>query len=940
MIKNLSFFLYIFFHFTSDYILKGLLYLMGINGKGRFAGKRKIVGRKYSKDKIRKKDRADKSGKAGGGAPTGTKAKADEAAPTGTKAKAGEAIPTGTKAKADEATQTEKVKAKAKAASGTMITGLKTEEVNKRVEQGLVNRTNITTDKSTWDIVRANVLTYFNLIFLIISVLLCVVGSFRNLTFLPVVVINTVVGIVQELRAKHVLDKMNMLNAPHSMVIRDGVQARILSEELVKDDCILLKAGDQICADAEVIEGEISVNEALLTGEADEIKKAIGSELLSGSFVVSGQCYARLNCVGEESYISKLTAEAKAMGDGEQSGMLRSLNQLVKWVGIIIIPVAAALFGQAYFVNQETFKTSVVSMIAAVIGMIPEGLYLLTTIALALSTIRLAQVQVLLHGMKSIETLARVDVLCVDKTGTITEPGMQVSRILPSNYNQEHRMEIPEIERLLTEYAAAVQDDNATMQAIREYTVSLPEAQPEENRIPLAVTPFSSSRKYSTVSFGEAEYILGAPEFVMGVSDEKVAEEIDPYLKKGYRILMLGKACGNGGKREQTGSAEGKGDDGLPENADNAENVHQREVIPLGYVVLTNPIRKNAEDTFRYFREQGVVVKVISGDHPAAVSEVASLAGIESADRYIDASTLLDDADIEEAVEKYTVFGRVTPKQKQLLVKALQKAGHMVAMTGDGVNDILAMKDADCSVAMASGSEATAQAAQVVLLDSDFAHMPEVVLEGRRVVNNIQRSASLFLVKNIFSLLLAVFSVFFAITYPLEPSQVSLIGMFTIGIPGFLLALEPNKDRIKGKFMRNVLVKALPAGLTDVMAVGTLVVCGEAFALPKADIATASTMLLAVVGFMILGKISYPLNPMKWAILLGNIAGLLFCGIFLGQLFAMSAMSEICILLMVVFAFASEALFRYLTLITEKARALYVARKSWRDWIIFKIWNV
>ncbi len=793
--------------------------------------------------------------------------------------------------------------------------GLTMEEVNERVEQGLVNLTDITTDKSVWKIIQTNTLTYFNLIFLIITVLLCVVGSYRNLTFLPIIIINTGAGIVQELRAKRTLDKMNMLNAPHSIVVRDGVQSQILSQELVKDDCVLLRAGNQICADGVVIQGSISVNEALLTGEADEIKKETGSKLLSGSFVVSGQCYAKMECVGKESYISRLTAEAKAMGEGEQSGMLRSLNQLVKWVGIIIIPVAAILFAQAYYVNKESFGVSIVSMIAAIIGMIPEGLYLLTTISLALSTLKLAQVKVLLHGMKSIETLARVDVLCVDKTGTITEPDMKVVRILPGGNAQESEEEIHELENLLADYAAAVQDDNSTMEAIRAYIADSSAGQREKKRKPESVIPFSSSRKYSMVSFGDGNYVLGAPEFVMGERYELISEEIAPYLQKGYRVLMIGKS------QQQ-------------------EHLAAEEITPLGYVILANPIRKNAKETFDYFRSQGVTVKVISGDHPASVSEIAKQAGIENAEQYIDVSTLLTDEEVEDASGKYTVFGRVTPSQKQTLVKALQKSGHTVAMTGDGVNDILAMKDADCSVAMASGSEAAAQAAQVVLLDSDFAHMPDVVLEGRRVVNNIQRSASLFLVKNIFSFLLALFSVFSAMTYPLEPSQVSLIGMFTIGIPGFLLALEPNKNRIEGNFMKNVLLKAFPAGLTDVIAVGALVVCGKAFALPKSDIATAATMLLAIVGFMILGKISKPFNSMKYGILAINIVGLLFCGVFLGNLFAISEMSPIVILIMIVFAFAAESLFRYLTLMTEKIRKVYSERKAWRDFIIYKIWNV
>lgn len=782
--------------------------------------------------------------------------------------------------------------------------GLTAGEVEERIAQGFVNRADITTDKTTAQIVKSNLFTYFNLIFLILAVLLCLVSSYRNLTFLPVVIGNTVIGILQELRAKRVLDRMNMLNAPHAVAVRDGVQSSLPSEELVRDDVVVLCAGDQICADAKVLEGNVSVNESLLTGEADEIRKDPGSALLSGSFVVSGQCLARLERVGEASYISKLTAQAKAMGSGEQSEMVRSINQLVKWVGILIIPVGAILFSQAYFMNGETIRTSIVSMIAALIGMIPEGLYLLTTAALALSTVRLAEQKVLLHDMKSIEALARVDVLCVDKTGTITQPGMEVVEILPRGTGQD-------LERLLADYAAAIEDNNATMEAIRAYTAALSGKEPSGEK--LSTLPFSSSRKYSAVRFPDGEYVLGAPEFVMRENYGSISEEITPYLKKGYRVLVIGlcEAAASDGSLPMD-TAESQSLDSLAEGLSG-------KVRPLGYVILSNPIRENAVETFAYFKEQGVDVKVISGDNPETVSEVARRAGIEGAERFVDAGALESEEGLSAAASQYTVFGRVTPKQKQLLVQALQKSGHTVAMTGDGVNDILAMKDADCSVAMASGSEAATQAAQVVLLDSDFAHMPSVVWEGRRVVNNIQRSASLFLVKNIFSLLLALFSAVLAITYPLEPSQVSLIGMFTIGLPGFLLALEPNRERIQGHFIRNVLLKALPAGLTDVVAVGALVICGQAFSLPKEDIATASTLLLAVVGFMILGKISYPFNRMKWGILLLNMFCLVFSGFFLNGLFAMSAMSRICILLLVVFAFAAESLFRYLSLMVERA---------------------
>ncbi len=839
------------------------------------------------------------------------------------------------------------------------LSGLTAKEVEERMAGGLANVTHITTDKTTGQIVASNLFTYFNLIFLILAVLLCLVGSYRNLTFLPVVIGNTVIGILQELRAKRVLDKMNMLNAPHAVAVRDGRQIRLPSEELVQDDVVLLSAGDQICADAKVLSGNLSVNESLLTGEADEIRKEAGCDLLSGSFVVAGQCLARLERVGDASYISRLTAQAKALGSGEQSEMVRSINQLVKWVGILIIPVGAILFSQAYFMNRETLRTSIVSMIAAVIGMIPEGLYLLTTAALALSTIRLAGRSVLLHDMKSIEALARVDVLCVDKTGTITEPGMQVAEVLCRDSVEDPPRaqalsgaggNLRELDLLLADYAAAIEDNNATMQAIREYVTGLSQREDlgegiGENacpaadqaapapRIPLATLPFSSSRKYSAVRFSDGEYVLGAPESVMGEDYPSIAGEIGPYLKKGYRVLVMGKCrdavtgmsmipepeddeC-----RQAPNQAAEKTthmSDAMSQQSPQAHSLPER-VCPLGYVILSNPIRENARETFAYFKEQGVHVKVVSGDNPETVSEVARRAGIEGAERFVDAGTLQSEEELAAAANQYTVFGRVTPGQKQLLVQALQKSGHTVAMTGDGVNDILAMKDADCSVAMASGSEAAAQAAQVVLLDSDFAHMPNVVWEGRRVVNNIQRSASLFLVKNIFSLLLALFSAVLAITYPLEPSQISLIGMFTIGLPGFLLALEPNRERIEGHFIRNVLLKALPAGLTDVLAVGALVVCGQALSLPKEGIATASTMLLAVVGFMILGKISYPFNRMKWGILALNLFCLAFSGLFLGKLFAISAMSEICILLMVVFGFAAESLFRYLSMAVEWA---------------------
>ena len=761
--------------------------------------------------------------------------------------------------------------------------GLTAAEVNARIEAGKINIADDSSDRTTGKIIRDNLLTYFNLIFLVITVLLCIAGAFRDLTFLPIIIGNILIGIVQELRAKKTLDKMKILNAGHAVVIREGKRQKVTAEELVIDDLVWLSSGDAICADSVVVSGEITVNESMLTGEADGIVKKENEELLSGSFVVSGEGYARLTRVGNDSYISKLTNEAKALKKGEESEMIRSINMFVKVIGIIIIPMSVILFVQAFVFRNASFRTSITSMVASIIGLIPEGLYLLTTLALAVSMMKLAKDKVLLHDMKSIESLTRVDVLCVDKTGTITKPEMTVTEIVSCDDSMNE---------VFTDYVMSSIDNNATAVALKKYLND--NNVMNGKRTASKVYPFNSTVKYGAMAFDGDFYVLGAPEFIIKTGFNNLKDDISQYTTKGYRVIVLAKA-------------ESLTRDGVIDG----------EILPLGFVVLANEIRDNAVETFTYFKEQGVAIKVISGDNPATVSEVARQAGIENAEKYVDASTLTDNLMISEAIAKYTVFGRVTPKQKQQFVKALKMQGHTVAMTGDGVNDILALKDADCSVAMASGSEATAQAAQIVLLDSDFSRMPEIVLEGRRVVNNVQRSASLFLVKNIFSLLLTIFSTVLMISYPLMPSQVSLISMFTIGIPGFLLALEPNKSRIKGHFLGNVLLKALPAGLTDFFAVSALVICGHVFNIPSTDIATASTLLIAVVGFMIMIKISHPFNKFKYGILALNIFGLIFCGLFLDSLFAMSDMSNICILLTIVFGFAAESMFRYITIFVE-----------------------
>ena len=771
--------------------------------------------------------------------------------------------------------------------------GLTEEQVRTRVENGWTNEEVAPPALTTKEIIHKNVFTYFNLIFLVLAILLCIVGSFRNLTFLPVIIANTMIGIIQEIRAKRVLEKLNMLNAPHAEVVRDGNVRKIDAIDLVIDDIVIFGAGNQICADAEVEEGEVRVNESLLTGESDENSKRRGDTLLSGSFIVSGKCHARLTSVGEDSYISRLTLEAGAMPEGEQSEMMRSLDRLVKVVGIALIPIGIVLFVQGFFFNGESFRESIVSMVAAVIGMIPEGLYLLASVAMVVSAMRLAKKRVLLHDMKSIETLARVDVLCVDKTGTITENSMCVNKVVRAKGYEEETM--PPLEEMIGDFVKEMEADNATMAALKEFFKENSGKKPDK------VIPFSSTVKYSGVIYGEDAYVLGAPEFVLRKMFSEHQDKINQFAEKGYRVLVFAKY------------------DGIPDG-----KALTGEANPLGYILLLNKVRKEAPSTFAFFEQQGVEIKVISGDNPLTVSETAKQAGIRNAERYIDARELKTEEELEEAARNYTVFGRVVPEQKRQLVHALKRQGRTVAMTGDGVNDVLALKDADCSVAMASGSDAAAQASQVVLLESDFSKMPEVVLEGRRVVNNIQRSASLFLVKNIFSFLLSLFSLAFMITYPLEPSQVSLITMYTIGIPAFFLALQPNKDIIRGHFLTNVVLKALPAGLTDVIAVGALVVFGQTFDVPASDISTAATMLLAIVGFMILYRICQPMNLFRRVIWIGCVVGMLGCSIFLPDLFAITGMSTKCIMLFVVFSIATEPVLRYLTRFVEWIREGYI----------------
>lgn len=771
--------------------------------------------------------------------------------------------------------------------------GLTAEQVHQRKAAGLDNRPPKPPSKSVWEIVRDNTFTYFNFIFLILAGLIIYAGTYRDITFMPIIVANTLIGIIQELRSKRVLDKLSVMNQPSTKVIRDGCEITVPSKDVVLDDIAIFRAGDQISADAEVIDGIVAVNESLLTGEADEIIKNPGDSLMSGSFIVSGSCRARLQKVGADSYISRLTIQAKKAKKGEQSEMIRSLNRIVKMTGIIIIPIGIALYCQQHFFENNSVSSSIQGMVAAIIGMIPEGLFLLASTTLAISTLRLATGKVLVHDMKCIETLARVDTLCVDKTGTITEGKMSVSGFEPVGEMTEEAI-VP----LISDFASAQSADNATMMAVKNFFRS-----PTGRRV-ITSTGFSSEFKYSSTTLESGAYIMGAPEFLLGNSVSDFEELISSYSRQGCRVLVFGRYDGTPDGKRLTGKTE-----------------------PLAFVILSNPIRKSAPETFKFFADQGVEIKVISGDNPLTVSEVARRAGIAGAENYIDASTLETEGAIEDAVLHYTVFGRVTPEQKRKFVCAMKKAGRTVAMTGDGVNDVLALKEADCSVAMASGSDAAAQASQLVLLESDFAKMPDVVMEGRKVVNNLERSGSLFLVKNIFSLIMSVITLIFGITYPLKPAHISLVSMFTIGLPGLCLSQIPNKELIKGKFMTNILLKALPAGLTDAIIVAAMIFFGNIFNSSQADISTASTILLSVVGMMIVFRISKPMNTIKWGI--WAICGILLTlsMVFLGGFFSVSGMSVQCILLCVNFGIIAEPTLRYLTMLIEGIRNFFTVKK-------------
>lgn len=754
--------------------------------------------------------------------------------------------------------------------------GLSLSEVEKRTEEGRVNIPVTSSTKTVKKIVQENVFTYFNFIFLFIAAVLIAVGSYKELTFLLVIAANTAIGIVQELLSKKKLDKLTLLAREEVQTVREGKLIKVPADELVEGDLVYFSGGDQVCADSEILEGEIQVNEALVTGEAEEIGKKRGDELLSGSFVVSGECYGRLTRVGEASYGAKLALEAKKAGKRKQPGMMKSLNYLLFVIGIVIIPVAVMMYFRQTRGLMLPVKTGVENTAAAIIGMIPEGLYLLVNVALAVSVGRLATKKVLVQDLKCTETLARVTTLCVDKTGTITDSKMSVTQVI---YLREEA-----IKDTLRDFAGNMPEDNETMKAVKAYFKP-----GRKYRKASKIETFSSEKKYSFACFGENEdCYLGAPDILYPNQEDSLRTLIEEHTSQGERVLLF-----------------------------------MKQGVPEALLLLKNQIRESAKETFSYFKENGVAVKVISGDYPATVSAVAKEAGIEGAENYVDASTLETEKDIREAVKKYTVFGRVKPEQKQQIVKALQKAGHTVAMTGDGVNDILALKAADCSIAMAEGSEAAAKVSDLVLMNSDFSSMPQVVAEGRRVINNIERTASLYLVKNIFSLFMAIISIIAVFEYPLVPSQLTLLSMVTIGFPSFVLALEPNEAPVSGRFLRNVLYKAAPTAITDILIILGVMLFKSAFSIESAQSSTVAILLLIAAGFHMVWKIT-DAGSIRQIALLASM-GVLLAAIlyFVPEMFSIAPLNFGSFLVLAVFAMLIPSFHYVLTKLRKKIKNLF-----------------
>ena len=781
-------------------------------------------------------------------------------------------------------------------------TGLSSEQIEQRFDDGLYNHDTQIPTKSIRRIFYDNIVTLFNVLNILLGLAVFLVGSYKNMLFLGVMFFNTTIGIFQEVRAKLTIDKLSIVSASKVTAIRDGEQCKVAVNDIVLDDIVEFTQGNQIPVDCIVLSGECEVNESLLTGESDAIHKFEGDMLLSGSYIVSGRCFARVEHVGADNYAAKISAEAKYIKK-VNSEILYTLQKIIRVLTAIILPLSIILFLRQYSVQlnmpavenmlsnvSPELQQAVVNTVASVIGMIPEGLVLLTSTVLAVSVIRLSRYKVLVQELYCIETLARVDVLCLDKTGTITEGCMEVADTVV----YDDSMTKDKIASVMCGITAALNDTNATFNALKERFHDTSDMTADKT------VPFASERKWSGAHFkGHGSYVMGAPEFILKEIPTDLKKLLNSYAKN-YRALILAHSSTNFSGTE------------LP------EGLHV-----LGIILLNDKIRKEAPDTLRYFAEQNVEVKIISGDNPVTVSDVARRAGVRHYEQYVDATTLTTDEQLTEAIQKYTVFGRVTPAQKKKFVVALKSKGHTVAMTGDGVNDVLALKEADCSIAMAAGSDAARNVSQLVLLDSNFASMPRVVAEGRRTINNIQRSSILFIVKSIFSTLLAVLFLFIAVQYPYQPIQLTLVNMFTIGIPSFILALERNKERIKGIFILNILKQSIPAGLTTVLNVILSMAAMKIFALSPIEYSTLAVCLTAAAEFMILFEVSMPFNKLRaglFAVMLGGftVGVLCFRNFFGINFFNFSAFTLKLFLIMFILILISLGTYILLTYLTRR----------------------
>lgn len=702
--------------------------------------------------------------------------------------------------------------------------GLTEEEVNIRIKEGKVNFDTSVPTKSIKQIVIGNIFTLFNLINFALAILVFFAKSYKNLLFLGVVFSNTLISIIQEIRSKKAIDKLSVLASAKANCIRDGILKQININEIVIDDLLQFEIGSQVITDSIILDGEVEVNESFITGESEALVKKKGDTLLSGSFIVSGKAKAKVIHIGDENFTSKISSGAKYVKK-VNSEIMKSLNRIIQVISIALVPIGLLLFNNQMHLGENAVETAIVNTVAAMIGMIPEGLILLTSTVLAVSVVRLAKQNVLVQQLYCIETLARVDTLCLDKTGTITEGTMEVKDIISFADNKEN------FEKILSEIAFASEDSNSTIDAIKE-KFNISHAWQADTKI-----AFSSQKKWSGIYFkNEGSFVIGAPEFILKEDYEKFKEKIEKYSKD-FRVILLAHSKNNFNEKE------------LPENLE-----------VLGLVLISDKIRKEAKKTLEYFKEQGVTIKIISGDNPITVSKIAGEVGVENFDKYIDMSKIKNEEEIKDIACKYTIFGRVSPVQKKDLVKALKEKGHTVAMTGDGVNDVLSLKEADCSIAMASGSDATKNCSELVLLDSNFASMPKIVAEGRRTINNIERSATLFLVKTIYAFILALIFLVAKMPYPFMPIQLSLISMVTIGIPSFILALEPNKEIIKGHFMKNVISKAIPTAVTVVINIIIIAIVSFKMNIDTKVYSSLCVILTAFSGMLLLSSLCKPLD--------------------------------------------------------------------------------